>query len=133
MRNKAIDKVKYRGKKIRIYADDCGQSFYFIYKGKYYSCGTYNPDYLAEIIDIVDTDLDHKFYVSALPTLPSAKVYQRYGVWYYDYKDYKNLFLDYGELIPKKNRSTIEQLKEEVIKRITKFEQLDDEDRENVN
>ena len=52
--NKAVDVVKYRGKKIKVYIDDYGQCYYFLYNGKSYSCGTYNIDYLGEIVTIVD-------------------------------------------------------------------------------
>lgn len=43
---------------IPIFRDDYGQSMYFFFKGKCYSCGTFNPDETEELKDIVDHDLD---------------------------------------------------------------------------
>ncbi len=102
---KAIDKVKYRGKRIKVYADDYGQCYYFIYKGHEYCCGTYNPDYLGEIVSVVDADLSEEFHVDAIePHSPSAKVYNLFGVWYMDYFGYEKLFVSYGYLLRKKDR-----------------------------
>lgn len=97
--NDSFKIIRYRGQDIKVDIDDSGQCYYFIYKGKEYSCGTYNTDYLSEIIAAVDADLDEVFYVKAIaPHKPSAKVYKRYGVWYCDYLDFDGLILSYGEL-----------------------------------
>ena len=80
MKNKPIDIVKYRGKRVKVYADDDGQSYYFIYKGENYGCGTYNINYIAEVISVVDKDLDKVFYVKPLKEhKPAARVYKIYG------------------------------------------------------
>lgn len=105
--NKPVDKVKYRGKRIRVYDDDYGQCYYFIYNGKPYSCGTYNFDYIDEIISVVDDDLDKVFYVDTpYEHRPSAKVYQRYGIWYMDYSSYDGIRLSCGDLLKKDKRPT---------------------------
>ena len=104
---KPFKKVKYRNQIIPVFADDCGQCVYFKYKGVDYSCF----NYLQEIIDVVDADLDNTFYIkSDIPHAPAAKVYQRHGVWYFDYRRFENLLLDYGLLLPKKERATKEKL-----------------------
>lgn len=111
--NKPISVVKYRGKRIKVYVDDRGQCYYFIYNGKSYSCGTYNADYFGEIVSVVDSDLDEVFYVyPKLEHRPSAKVYKRYGVWYCDYNGYDNMHLSYGDLLKKKDRPTRDELTE---------------------
>lgn len=115
--NKAIDVVKYRGKRIKVYIDDYGQSYYFLYNGKSYGCGTYNVDYLGEIVDVVDDDLDEKFYVDPiLEHRPSAKVYKRYGAWYCDYYGIDGLLVSYGDLLKKKDRPSNDTLIEKVHK-----------------
>jgi hypothetical protein len=109
--NKAIDVVKYRGKRIKVYIDDYGQSYYFRYKGKSYGCGTYNFDYLGEIVSVVDNDLDEVFYVP--PTKehhPSAKVYKRDGIWYCDYHGIDRLLVSYGDLLKNKDRPNRDML-----------------------
>ena len=111
--DKHIDVVKYRGKRIKVYADDPGQSYYFLYNGKSYGCGTYNFDYLGGIVSVIDSDLDEVFYVyPKLEHRPSAKVYKRHGVWYCDYNGYDNMHLSYGDLLKKKDRPTRDQLTE---------------------
>lgn len=109
--NKAVAKVKYRGKKIKVYADDYGQCYYFLYNGKSYSCGTFNPDYLGEIVDVIDDDLDKVFHV--MPDRehrPSAKVYKRNGLWYMDYDSWDGLLLSYGDILPKDERPSQDDL-----------------------
>lgn len=109
--NKAVDKIRYRGKKIPVYVDDYGQCYYFLYNGKSYSCGTYNSDYIGEIVSVVDEDLDESFYVQPIRDhRPSAKAYKRYGVWYCDYHGYEGLLLSYGDLLKKDKRPTREYL-----------------------
>ena len=91
--------INYRKQKIKLGLDECSQSYYFEYKGKKYDCGTYNFDYLGEIIAVVDKDLDKVFYVKDVrPHTPSAKVYNRYGVWYCDFNGYADLLVSYGDL-----------------------------------
>lgn len=109
--NKPIDVVKYRGKRIKVYADDPGQCYYFLYNGKSYSCGTYNFDYLGEIVSVIDADLDEVFYIyPKLEHRPSAKVYKRHGIWYCDYDGYDCMHLSYGDLLKKKDRPTRDDL-----------------------
>ena len=110
-----VDVIKYRGKKIKVYVDFDGQSYYFKYKGKEYNCGTFNTDYRCEIISVVDADLDEVFYVKPIAKhRPSAIVYKRYGIWYYDYSTFTNLLLSYGDLLKKNERPSKEQLIEKV-------------------
>lgn len=109
--DKAIDKVTYRGKRIKVYADDYGQCYYFLYNGKQYGCGAYNFDYLGEIVSVVDDDLDEVFHV--MPERehrPSARVYKRHGVWYCDYFKIEGFPLSYGDLLKKKDRPTRDDL-----------------------
>ena len=109
--DKPIDTVKYRGKKIKVYADDYGQSYYFLYNGKSYSCGTYNFDYIGEIVSVLDSDLDEVFHVQPeREHRPSAKVFKRYGIWYCDYNGYENLHLSYGDILPPDKRPTRDDL-----------------------
>lgn len=111
MWNKSFDIVKYRNKRVKVYVDESGQSYYFIYKGKEYNCGTFNFDYLQEIINVLDADLDNTFYVSNDKAhQPAAKVYQQYGVWYCAYKEFDKFFVDYGDLYKRKNRPSKEML-----------------------
>lgn len=111
MLDKPIAKVKYRGKRIKVYADDCGQCYYFVYNGESYGCGTYNTDYLGEIVSVVDDDLDKMFHVGPFKARrPSAKIYQRHGVWYMDYFSYDGLLLSYGDLLPKDERPSRDEL-----------------------
>lgn len=105
--HKPVAKVKYRGKRIKVYADDYGQCYYFLYNGKSYGCGTYNSDYLGEIVSVVDGDLDRVFHVEPQsPHRPSAKVYQSHGVWYMDYFSWGRMLLSYGDMLPKEDRPT---------------------------
>lgn len=91
--------VRYRDQNIKVGMDDSAQCYYFIYKGKSYGCGTYNEDYLSELISVVDADLDDTFYVkSEKPHRPSSKVYKRYDIWYCDYQDFDGMILSYGKL-----------------------------------
>lgn len=91
--------MRYRGQDIEIGIDDSAQCYYFIYKGKEYGCGTYNEEYLSELISVVDADLDEAFYAKSEKShRPSAKIYKRYGVWYCDYGDFDGMILSYGEL-----------------------------------
>lgn len=111
MADKLYQTVIYRDVKVDVYDDDYSQCFYFKYKGKEYSCGTYNTDYYGEIISVVDDDLDESFYVDpVLPHRPSAKVYQRFGVWYMDYDQFDKLVVSYGDILPKDERPTKEDL-----------------------
>lgn len=111
MWNKPFDIVKYRNKRVKVYVDEDGQSFYFIYKSKEYSCGAFNPCYLQEIISVIDADLDEVFYVSNdKASQPAAKVYQQYGIWYCDYKGFDKLFVNYGDLYKRKQRPSKETL-----------------------
>lgn len=109
--SKPVDKVKYRGERISVYDDDYGQAYYFLYKGKTYGCGAYNFDYIGEIMSVVDDDLDKVFYVDTpYEHRPSAKVYQRYGVWYMDYGSYDGRLLSYGDILPNGHRPTHDDL-----------------------
>lgn len=109
--NNPVDKINYRGKRISVYDDDYGQSYYFMYNGKPYSCGTYNLDYIGEIVAIIDDDLDKVFYVDTpYEHRPSAKVYQRHGIWYMDYSSYDGILLSYGDLLKKDKRPTRDDL-----------------------
>lgn len=56
--NEPFKTIIYRGQTIDFYDDDYGQCVYFYYKGREYSCGTYNLDYENEMNYIVDRDLD---------------------------------------------------------------------------
>jgi hypothetical protein len=113
--NKPFDIIRYRGKKIKVFIDFDGQSYYFIYKGNSYSCGTYNSDYISEIVSVVDTDLDKVFYVKPIAEhRPSAKVYKRYGLWYCNYATFGNLSISYGDLLKKKDRPNKAKLIERV-------------------
>ena len=97
--NDSFKLIRYRGQDIKVGLDDSDQCYYFTYKGKEYGCGTYNADYLSEIIAAVDADLDEVFYVKPIAChRPSAKAYKRHGVWYCDYLDFDGLILSYGEL-----------------------------------
>lgn len=100
-----VDVIRYRGKKVKVYIDDYGQCYYFIYKGNEYPCGAYNIDYLGEIVGVIDADLNEEIDVSAIePHSPSAKVYKQFGVWYMDYFGYDKLLISYGDLLKKKDR-----------------------------
>lgn len=111
MRGKRVDAVRYRGKKAKVYVDDYGQCYYFIYKGHEYYCGTYNLDYLGEIMSVIDSDLSHEFHVDAIePHTPSAKAYQLFGVWYIDYLGYEKMLISYGDLLKRKDRPSRGQL-----------------------
>lgn len=111
MRHKSFDIVKYRNKRVKVYVDGDAQSFYFFYKGKEYNCGTFNACYLQEIISVIDADLDKAFYIpNDKVHQPAAKVYQQYGVWYCDYKDFDKLFVNYGDLHKRKQRPSKEIL-----------------------
>ena len=124
--NKAIAKVKYRGKRINVYADDCGQCYYFLYNGKSYGCGTYNLDYIGEIVSVVDDDLDKVFHVGPFcEHRPSAKIYQRHGIWYMDYFSWDNLLLSYGDLLPKGERPSRDELTEKARELIEMIEERD--------
>ena len=125
--NKPVDIIKYRGKKIKIYADDYGQCYYFIYKKRSYSCGSYNTDYLYEITSVIDDDLDEVFYVQPIkPHHPSAKVYKRYGIWYCNYNGDYGFFVSYGDLLKKKDRPTLKDLTAEVQKIMESSDRVND-------
>lgn len=111
MASKLYQTVIYRGVKVNVYDDDYGQCFYFKYKGKEYSCGTYNTDYYGEIISVIDDDLDESFYVDpVLSRRPSAKVYKSFGIWYMDYDQFDKMVVSYGDILPENERPTKEDL-----------------------
>ncbi len=108
-----VDTLRYRGKRIRVYVDDYGQSYYFKYRGREYGCGAYNIDYVGEIIAVVDDDLDKAFHVPAIrPHTPSARLYQRYGVWRMDYMGHDGILISYGDVLRKSQRPSIGKLTE---------------------
>lgn len=130
MKNKPIDIVRYRGKRVKIYANDDGQSYYFIYKGENYGCGTYNINYIAEVISIVDKDLDKVFYVKPLKEhKPSARVYRKDGCWYMDYDSFANICISYENLSKSDIFSKILN-KEELIDEVQKMMRFIDEEEE---
>ena len=127
--NKAVTNVKYRGKRIKVYVDDCGQCYYFVYNGEIHSCGTYNPDYLGEIVSVVNYDLDKVFHVGPFKAhRPSAKLYQRHGVWYMDYLSYDGLLLSYGDLLPKDERPSCDELEAMARDVVSRIEENDSND-----
>lgn len=108
-----VDVVRYRKKRIVIYLDDYGQSFYFKYKGETYYCGAFNIDYYTQVIDVIDDDLDRVFYVrNDEPQQPSAKVYDRFGVWKMDYRAYDGLTVCLGDILPRKQRPSMDKVKQ---------------------
>lgn len=59
-----VKTIEYRGIKVNVYADDCGQCYYIRWRGKHNdiqkdSCGSYNPDYEDVARYRVDEMLDH--------------------------------------------------------------------------
>lgn len=124
--------IRYRDQDIKVDLDESGQCYYFIYKGKEYSCGTYNTNYLPEIIAVVDADLDEVFYVkSDAPHKPSAKVYKRYGVWYCDYLDFDELILSYGEL--NNENFAKSELKDKARKLVIKLDRIAEDIRKDLD
>lgn len=131
MKNKPIDIVRYRGKRVKVYADDDGQSYYFIYKGENYGCGTYNIDYIAEVISVVDKDLDKVFYVKPLKEhKPAARVYKKYGCWYMDYNSFINICISYENLSTKRNILSKILSKKELIDEVHEMMRFIDEEQE---
>ena len=131
MKNKPIDIIKYRGKRVKVYADDDGQSYYFIYKGENYGCGTYNIDYIAEVISVVDKDLGKVFYVKPLKEhKPAASVYKKYGCWYMDYDSFVNICISYENLSTKRNILSKVLSKKELIDEVQKMMRFIDEEQE---
>lgn len=109
--NKLYSTVVYRGISVPVYDDDYSQSFFFKYKGKEYYCGTYCTDYYADIVSVIDDDLDVNFYVDPVsPHRPSAKVYQLFGVWYMDYDQFDKMTISYGDMLPENERPTKDDL-----------------------
>ncbi len=105
--NRQVDVIRYRGERVKVYADDYGQCYYFVYKGHSYSCGMYNYDYLREIVDTVDYDLDETFHIDPdKPNRPSMRVYKRHGVWYCDYLGVEGFLVSYGDLLKSGDRPT---------------------------
>lgn len=103
--------VSYRGVDVLVYDDDYSQCYFFRYKGKTYSCGTYCTDYYGDIVSVVDNDLDENFYVGPLsPHRPSAKIYQLFGVWYMDYDSVNKMTISYGDMLPEAERPTRDDL-----------------------
>lgn len=131
MKNKPIDIIKYRGKRIKVYADEDGQSYYFIYKGENYGCGTYNIDYIGEVIYIVDKDLDKVFYVKPLKEhKPSARVYKRYGCWYMDYDSFIQMTISYENLSTRRHLLSKVLSKKELTDEVHKMMRMIDRERE---
>lgn len=112
-----METVRYRGKRIPVYIDEDGQSFFFRYKKKEYGCGTFNGDYYSEIISVVDSDLDEAFYVkNPRERRPAAKVYQKdFGRWLMDYDGEYAVEVCLGDILPKDYRPTKEELTEKAI------------------
>lgn len=134
MKNKPIDIIKYRGKRIKVYADEDGQSYYFIYKGENYGCGTYNIDYIAEVIYIVDKDLDKVFYVKPLKEhKPAARVYKRYGCWYMNYDSFINMCISYENLSTKRNILSKVLSKQELTDEVHSIMGMIDEEQEKLS
>lgn len=127
-----VDVVRYRKKRIVIYLDERAQSFYFTYKGNIHYCGAYNIDYYTQAIDVIDADLDRVFYVrSELPNQPSARVYDRFGVWKMDYKEYDGLTVCLGDILPKPQRPTAEKVMEKAKYVMRSMDELENKDPEN--
>jgi hypothetical protein len=131
MMNKPIDIVKYRGKRIKVYADEDGQSYYFIYRGENYGCGTYNIDYIGEVMYIVDKDLDKVFYVKPLKEhKPAARVYKRYDCWYMDYDSFTNICISYENVSTKRYLLNKVLSKKELTDEVYKLMRMIDEEQE---
>ena len=76
-----------------------------------------NFQHLQKLIIKVDEDLDEEFHVLPIKEhRPSARVYERYDIWYCDYHGIDGLLVSYGDLLKKKDRLSRDMLIEKVRK-----------------
>lgn len=111
----------YRGLDIDIFNDDYGQCYYFYYKDKFHSCGTYNFDYESCVKYEVDRDLDK--------IMDFSIVDDKFFGAYCTYANHEHTKVDFtfrGELIDtydvdKEAKDSIEKICNSCVERLNKL------------
>ena len=55
-----IETIVYRGYSVPVFADDSGQCLYCIFAGREMCFGTFQTDYVSQVVGMVDRLLDRK-------------------------------------------------------------------------